>query len=341
MPRLIAGMNGVRWTAEEVALLLDTTKHGSTWRGMSGADRAMLYRLAVGTGFRATELRSLTPGSFHLDTDRPSVTVQAADSKHRCRDTQPIRQDLADLLRPWLADKPGGTPVFGVPERTAEMIRMDLRRARARWIRAAHNLQERRERWKSDTLRAEDSDGRVVDFHSLRVSYVTWLVQGGASVKAAQELARHSDPKLTLNVYTKLGIHDLAGTLDALPSLPGNRLEREAVALRATGTDDAQACQPGAPDHTLHHTQHARETTRSGATACKRTGTTASTPKSQSPLKTSTERNEAQRGATECGTAPGRTRTSDPRFRKPMLYPLSYERLAACRACRRVAAPGL
>ena len=45
-------------------------------------------------------------------------------------------------------------------------------------------------------------------------------------MKAAQELARHSDPKLTLNVYTKLSIHDLTGALSALPNLPADRRER-------------------------------------------------------------------------------------------------------------------
>jgi len=286
----------------------------------------MLYRMALGTGFRANELRSLTPRSFSLDNGAPSVTVQAADSKHRRKDAQPIRVDLANLLRPWLAGKRPDTPVFGVPEKTAEMIRLGLRRARARWIKAATDRTERRTQRKSDFLAVVDHHGQRVDFHALRVTYITWLVQGGASSKTAQELARHCDPKLTLNVYTKLGIHDLAGALGTLPDLPGNRRDREAVALRATGTDDALACQPSPQDHTLHHTQHVRETTQSGATACKQTGTTAGKRESRKPLQTSTKRNEVQPDATVCGNAPGRTRTCDPRFRKPMLYPLSYER---------------
>ena len=58
---------------------------------MSGPDRAMLYRTALGTGFRAKELRSLMPASFNLDADPPTVTVEAAYSKHRRPDVQPIR----------------------------------------------------------------------------------------------------------------------------------------------------------------------------------------------------------------------------------------------------------
>jgi len=172
-------------TPEEVGLLLDTTEHAPKWRGMSGPDRAMLYRVAVGTGFRANELRSLTPRSFSLDGDTPSVTVQAVDSKHRRRDAQPIRPDLAAVLRPWLASKPSDAPMFGVPEKTAEMIRLDLRRARARWIKATTDRAERQTRRQSDFLAVVDHDGQRVDFHALRVTFITWLVQGGAQVKAA------------------------------------------------------------------------------------------------------------------------------------------------------------
>jgi hypothetical protein len=44
----------------------------------------------------------------------------------------------------------------------------------------------------------------------------------------AQELARHSDPKLTMNVSTKLGIHDLSGALESLPGVEQ---------MRRTGTE--------------------------------------------------------------------------------------------------------
>ena len=93
-----------------------------------------------------------------------------------------------------------------MPEKLPPMVRADMRRARSSWIKAAADRTERRERRRSDFLAYIDGDGRVVDFHALRATYITMLVRSGASVKEAQELARHSDPKLTMNVYTKLGI---------------------------------------------------------------------------------------------------------------------------------------
>lgn len=226
--------------AGELRLLIDAAEHGPAWRRMAGPDRAMLYRIAAGTGYRASELRSLTPGSFHLDADPPAVVLRAAHSKHRHDDLQPIRDDLADLLTTWLADKPVDCPVFAtMPEKTALMVKADLRRARARWINATCDRHERRERRRSSFLAVTDDAGRVVDFHALRVTHVTMLVKGGASVKVAQELARHSDPKLTLNVYSKLGVHDLVGALDALPGVTGDAPKRETQ--RATGTYSAQS----------------------------------------------------------------------------------------------------
>ena len=78
---------------------------------MNGPDRAMLYRVAAETGFRASELGSLVSESFKLDSDSPIVEVQAAYTKNGKAAPQCIRRELAELLRPWLAKKPQGLPV--------------------------------------------------------------------------------------------------------------------------------------------------------------------------------------------------------------------------------------
>ena len=50
---------------------------------MSGPDRALAYRLALATGFRAEESRSLTPESFQLDAPHPRIVPRPADEKAR------------------------------------------------------------------------------------------------------------------------------------------------------------------------------------------------------------------------------------------------------------------
>ena len=84
---------------DELGWLVELTAGCPAYRRLSGPDRAMLYLLATGTGFRAAELASLVPASFDLDADPPAITVKAAYSKRRRDDRQPIRPDLADELR--------------------------------------------------------------------------------------------------------------------------------------------------------------------------------------------------------------------------------------------------
>ena len=55
-----------------------------------------------------------------------------------------------------------------------------------------------------------DKQGRDFDFHALRHQFITCLSRAGVSLKAAQELARHSKPELTASTYTHLTIKDLS-----------------------------------------------------------------------------------------------------------------------------------
>ena len=62
---------------DEVRRLLEATQAASERFGMTGYERAMLYRLAVESGLRASELRSLTVSSF--DFDARTVTALAQE----------------------------------------------------------------------------------------------------------------------------------------------------------------------------------------------------------------------------------------------------------------------
>ena len=48
------------------------------------------------------------------------------------------------------------------------------------------------------------------------MSFCTWLKQAGADLRDAQRLMRHSDPKLTANVYTDLRVADLRAQVEKL-----------------------------------------------------------------------------------------------------------------------------
>ena len=222
---------------EEAVRLLDEAAGGPVRFGLTGPDRAMLYRLAAETGLRRGELASLTPASFDLDARPPTVTVEAAYSKHRRRDVQPLRRDLAETLRAALADRPVRTRLYNVPRKTAEMLRGDLRRARARWIREVADPAARRERRRSYFLAVHDHKGAVVDFHALRHTFCTWLARLGVHPKTAQILARHSTITLTMDHYTHSVVGDVAAALEILPDMTAAPDRTEAPAARLTGTD--------------------------------------------------------------------------------------------------------
>ena len=77
---------------------------------------------------------------------------------------------------------------------------------------------------------------------SQRHTYISGIVAGGASVKTAQELARHSTPVLTIGRYSHARLHDLQGALDALPDLqPQDPTPQTTAYAMATGTDGESA----------------------------------------------------------------------------------------------------
>jgi integrase len=225
--------------AEFEQLLRSTESYSHHAHALTGPDRAMLYRISAGTGFRANELRSLEPASFNLDSNPPTVTVAAGYSKRRTNDVQPIAPRLADFLRPWLSGRPQRRRIFkAMPQGTSRMIQHDLDHARQAWIDAAADKKERKSREESDFLVYRDDADTVFDFHGLRHLYISAIVNSGASVKVAQELARHSTPTLTIGRYAHTRLHDLKGALASAPC--PDRIPSDAAELRATGTDDAQ-----------------------------------------------------------------------------------------------------
>lgn len=226
----------------EFEALVQTTRKGRTRRRLAGPDRALLYRVTSFVGFRAQQMASLKPESFRLDGEAPTVTVEAAYSKHRREDVQPIRQDLAELLKDWMTGKPAGERLWPGTwwKHVAKMVRADLEVARAEWIKeAGEDQDERTRREQSSYLAFRDDASRVFDFHALRGQYVSNLEAAGVTPKMLQTLARHSRIETTLKHYARVQLADTRAALDKLPPLSGTGQESAAPTLQATGTDAA------------------------------------------------------------------------------------------------------
>jgi len=236
-------------SVEELRWLLDTTAApGAPERdGMSGPERALLYRVAVETGLRAGELRSLSRSSFDLG-DAPTVRVAAGYSKRRREDALPLRPDTAAELRNHLAAKHPGARAFNMPrpDLMAKMIRTDMAAAREAWLKASALPQDAPERRPTGFLSAVDDAGRVVDFHALRHTAGSLLAASGAHPKVAQSLMRHSTIELTMSRYSHVYAGQESDAVEGLPDLSAKPAE---AAAAMTGTDDAgKVCAGFAPD---------------------------------------------------------------------------------------------
>ncbi len=236
-------------TADEFSRLIDAAMDGPPVVCLPGPDRAMMYVLAAWTGYRKAEISSLTKRSIRLDSAPPTVTVAAAYSKRKRKDTQVLHPEVAKRLSAWLESKaelgpdaqlfPVSAKVPGVPERrTSKMMKADLAAARNKWLIEAETDDERGRREESDYLCYQDENGLFADFHSNRHTFITNLERAGVSPRTAQTLARHSDIRLTMGVYTHIGLCDQTTAIESLPAPPTFGQEKnEAAVLRATGTE--------------------------------------------------------------------------------------------------------
>ena len=192
-------------SADEVRRLMQAARSSDRdFRGLTGADRELLYAVAVYTGFRAGELGKLTRECFDLTSATPVVRLSGLKTKNRKKATQPLPVELVERLEVYLADRATGVPVWpgSWHERAADMIRIDM---------MAANI--------PPDIVGTDGQTLVADFHALRHTCGILAEQGGASLREVMTLMRHSDPKLTMRIYGRLQPHDLAKTVQAMPAM--------------------------------------------------------------------------------------------------------------------------
>ncbi len=198
-------------TADEAARLLQAAKSsGIVFQGISGYERYLIYSLALNTGLRANEIRTLTVSDFNFVG--AAVSIKPRNEKNRKGTTLPLQQDISEAIRAFTAGKLPMAKAFKMPcDKTAKMLRIDLKAAGIEY----------------------QTDAGFADFHALRHTFGTMLAKAGVTPQISQRLMRHSDPKLTMNIYSHLLVADLRDGTDKLPDYSQIR-EKQA----ATGTAD-------------------------------------------------------------------------------------------------------
>ena len=315
---------------DEFHRLVTAAESGIPIENISGPDRAMMYILSAWTGYRKGEIGSLTFRSFDLESEPQIVTVQAIYSKRKRQDTQVLHPDVSARFKDWIATKKnlkGDTLLFPVSEKvpggkerkTAKMMKKDLEFARHCWIKEAKNEEERQKREESDFLSYINHEGLYADFHANRHTFITNLSRGGVSPKTAQTLARHSDIRLTLGIYTHTDLAEKTEAVHKLPKLPAVKTEGDNESNNSTPETTANETlqrYSSASDAQPGNSGHLPSTT--GTTQKKMVNPNEFTKVIDTSVVSTTSQSDSQ----PVSNTPGGARTPNPRFRRPMLYPI-------------------
>src|SRR5947207_2223713 len=148
---------------------------GSDWRGV-------VYFVAARTGLRQEELRQLVWDDLRLEEEVPYVRVRVVCAKNKTEEHVALVPEICEALKSLRPSKCAPTALVferGVP--LAKRLRADL---------------------EANGIAYQDELGRYADFHALRYTWTTFLQRNGIAQRFAMKLLRHSDIRLTANVYT-------------------------------------------------------------------------------------------------------------------------------------------
>ncbi len=188
--------------------------------------RALIYRMAILTGMRRGELDSLTVGQVDWKAGRVHLLARCAKNRKEHFFYLPD-EFLAELFAFSTGKRLDEKLLAGVSlSHSSQTLRRDLRKA---------------------GVAVETPEGRL-DFHSLRVTFLTLVNELGEDVKSVQTLARHSDPRLTFGTYTKAREDRLRAVVDRVHAqLPETNPDIPRLGVRHAGVMQA-GMETGTPD---------------------------------------------------------------------------------------------
>lgn len=183
---------------QQVANLRDEVRERLT---MLGRERALIYKIAIYTGLRRGEIAALRVAHLSLDA-KPfrHLILPGEFTKNGGEAKLLLVPSYAEELRAWIQDarKQGGDLLFAVRNEMVKTLKADL---------AAAGIKYR------------DEQGRVVDFHALRMTADTMLGLAGVPPRVRMLFMRHSDIRLTMQTYDDSSLYELESAVKALDKL--------------------------------------------------------------------------------------------------------------------------
>lgn len=164
-------------------------------------DRQVLYWFALTTAFRANECASIRWEDLTLQGQKLAVRLSGNFTKNGDDANVPLQAFVAEQLekmrtrRSTAQVRRGAGPVletdlvFSVPDKIARLVRKDAAFA--------------------GLIPQRGPTSRRVDFHALRKSCARILIELGLHPKVIQMVLRHSDIRLTMDLYGELGEDDM------------------------------------------------------------------------------------------------------------------------------------
>lgn len=192
--------------------------------GGSVRDRQVLYWFVLTTGFRANECASLRWADLTLDGERSAARLDGEFTKNGDDAVIPLQAFVVEALREMRARRDalqanrGDGPVqdadavFHVNSKLARLVRKDAEHA---GLISEHGITARR-----------------VDFHCLRKSCARILIELKIHPKVIQQILRHSDIRLTMDLYGELGEDDLFRELPGMFPVPRMFAARKLAAVQ-------------------------------------------------------------------------------------------------------------
>jgi integrase len=177
-PHVLQTLTRRAFNKKELTRLFKNAKSGDVAYGLTGEQRAVLYRVASETGFRVQELASITPSAITWGSD-PKITIACTISKRRKRDTQEIKVSTAKALKRLCRGLAPGAKIWPGRwwERSTRMLRCDMA-----------------------GIDQTTPEG-VLTFHSLRHTFVTNAAKTGVELPKLLEFCRLSNPILLERYY--------------------------------------------------------------------------------------------------------------------------------------------